>query len=181
MGYPCTIYSWPTPAIKGRSSLQKGRSLSTADQHQLKRWERSYSTAGQHQLLRGEQKKLRPAQPPTPPPPISHFTTWKEPLCYTCPPCEGRTFSTAGQHQLRKGGPCLQLINTSLKGEILTSSKRDLVYSWSTPALQGRTCATPPPPSHFTTWKEPLCYTWLIVSGAIPKYSTEKKKLFLFA
>jgi hypothetical protein len=31
------VYSWPTPAIKGRSSLQKGRSLSTADQHQLKR------------------------------------------------------------------------------------------------------------------------------------------------
>jgi hypothetical protein len=45
------------------------------------------------------------------------------------PPCEGRTFSTAGQHQLRKGDPCLQLINTSLKGEILTCSKRDLVYN----------------------------------------------------
>jgi hypothetical protein len=71
------VYSWPTPAIKGRSSLQKGRSLSTADQHQLKGWERSYSTAGQHQLLRGEQKKLRPA------------------LCY-----KGRSLSTAGEPQL---------------------------------------------------------------------------------
>jgi len=111
MGYPCTIYSWPTPAIKGRSSLQKGRSLSTADQHQLKRWERSYSTAGQHQLLRGEQKKLRPAQPPL-----------------------------------------------------------DLVYSWSTPALQGRTCATPPLPFYHLertpmlylppVWGENLFYSW---------------------
>jgi hypothetical protein len=107
------FYSWPTPALKGRT------------------------------------KKTKACPTPNPPPPISHFTTWKEPLCYTCPPCEGRTFSTAGQHQLRKGGPCLQLINTSLKGEILTSSKRDLVYSWSTPALQGRTCATPPPPLPF--------------------------------
>ena len=133
------FYSWPTPALKGRT------------------------------------KKTKAGPTPNPPPPISHFTTWKEPLCYTCPPCEGRTFSTAGQHQLRKGGPCLQLINTSLKGEILTSSKRDLVYSWSTPALKvreilfyswstpalkGRTkktkaCATPPPPPILPPGKNP--------------------------
>ena len=129
------VYSWPTPALKVREILFY-----------------SWST----QALKGRTKNTKGCATP---PPLSHFTTWKEPLCYTCPPCEGRTFSTAGQHQLRKGDPCLQLINTSLKGEILTSSKRDLVYSWSTPALQGRTCATPPPPSHFTTWKEPLCYT----------------------
>ena len=115
MGYPCTIYSWPTPAIKGRSSLQKGRSLSTADQHQLKRWERSYSTAGQHQLLRGEQKKLRPAQPPTPPPhfPFYHLErtpmlylppVWGENLFYSwsTPAQKGRYLSTDYQHQLKR-------------------------------------------------------------------------------
>jgi hypothetical protein len=42
------------------------------------------------------------------------------------------------QHQLKMGDPCLQQINTSLKGEILTSSKGEiLVYSWLTPALKG--------------------------------------------
>ena len=137
------FYSWSTPALKGRTKKTKACPTPPRPCLQL------VNTSSTGENLR---------RYATPPPP-SHFTTWKEPLCYTCPPCEGRTFSTAGQHQLRKGGPCLQLINTSLKGEILTSSKRDLVYSWSTPALQGRTCATPPPPSHFTTWKEPLCYT----------------------
>ena len=119
----------------------KGRTFSTAGQHQLKKGDpclqlqgRTYSTAGQHQL-------------------------------------KGISLSASGQHQLLRGDPCLQLVNTSSKWDIHVYSwptpalkvREILFYSWSTQALKGRTkntkgCATPPPFPFYHLERTPMLY-----------------------
>jgi len=108
--------------------------------------------------LKGRTKNTKRCAPP----PLSHFTTWKEPLCYTCPrvrgepflqlvntsstttALQGRTYSTAGQHQLKGTSLSASGQHQLLRGDpclqlVNTSSKWDIhVYSWPTPALKVR-------------------------------------------